>query len=347
MEKRVFFFDLLRCVAALAVVAIHVLAPYRHELGVIPFHEWFSAITINGMSRWAVPVFIMITGGLMLTDERPFDVKYYLRRRLGKVLLPFIIWSVFYAYLSGWSLDGYDVDIFMSLLVNSYQQETYYHLGFFYYFIPLYFVIPFLQIFIVRVDNSTVLFVLLFWLLTTTLYLFRIDGFWSHELWLYSGYLLLGYVLYQKITLTKQVMICFVFLGLIGLAASVGMVALNSIALEKYTVGRWLSYKTINTVVAASMVFMLCRYYAGNLNGTARKIIVFISRYSLGIYILHPIFLWPLKVFYGLQDDDIQTTRILAHPLLVIPFWTIFSGAGALFLSWRVSKSAKIAWLLP
>ena len=347
MEKRVFFFDLLRCVAALAVVAIHVLAPYRHELGVIPFHEWFSAITINGMSRWAVPVFIMITGGLMLTDARPFDVKYYLRRRLGKVLLPFIVWSLFYAYLSGWSLDGYDVDISMSLLVNSYRQETYYHLGFFYYFLPLYFVIPFLQVFIARVDSTSVLFFLFFWLLTTTLYLFKIDGFWSHELWLYSGYLLLGYVLYQKIALTKQVIIWFIFAGSIGLAASVGMVTMNSIALEKYTVGRWLSYKTINTVFAASMVFMLCRFYADYINGTARSIVAFISRYSLGIYILHPVFLWPLKTFYGLEGGDVETSRVLGQPLLVIPFWTIFSGAGALFLSWIVSKSTKTAWLLP
>jgi len=37
--KRVMFFDLMRCVAAVAVIAIHVLAPYRHELGNIPYGE--------------------------------------------------------------------------------------------------------------------------------------------------------------------------------------------------------------------------------------------------------------------------------------------------------------------
>ena len=39
MRERVLFFDLLRCVAAVAVIAIHVLAPYRNELGVIPFDQ--------------------------------------------------------------------------------------------------------------------------------------------------------------------------------------------------------------------------------------------------------------------------------------------------------------------
>ena len=30
------------------------------------------------MSRWAVPVFIMITGALLLSDPRVFEVKYCL-----------------------------------------------------------------------------------------------------------------------------------------------------------------------------------------------------------------------------------------------------------------------------
>ena len=41
------------------------------------------------------------------------------------------------------------------------------------------------------------------WLLTTLLYLMKIDGPWSIELWLYSGYLPLGYILFKKIPLTK------------------------------------------------------------------------------------------------------------------------------------------------
>ena len=75
MRQRVLFFDLLRCVAAVAVIAIHVLAPY------LPFNEWFTAVGVNGVTRWAVPVFILITGALMLSDTRPFDAKYYVKRR--------------------------------------------------------------------------------------------------------------------------------------------------------------------------------------------------------------------------------------------------------------------------
>ncbi|MGY3571027.1 acyltransferase [Vibrio paucivorans] len=337
MRQRVLFFDLLRCVAAVAVIAIHVLAPYRNELGVIPFNEWFTAVGVNGVTRWAVPVFILITGALMLSDTRPFDAKYYVKRRLGKVLVPFLLWSLFYAYLSGWSAAGYDGAVSKEVLVNSAEHATYYHLGFFYYFIPLYFVIPFLQIMVRKTGDAGVYAFTAVWLLTTLLYLMKIDGPWSIELWLYSGYLPLGYILFKKIPLTKTSVMIATGLGIAALATTVMMVVSNSLAAGEYTVGRWLSYKTLNVVLAASMIFMLCRYFGEGLSLGANKVVGFISQHSLGIYILHPIFLWPMKEFGWYQG----------HPGWVIPVWIVLSGAGALAMSWLFSRSSKTSWLLP
>lgn len=337
MKQRVLFFDLARCVAAVAVIAIHVLAPYRHELNSIPFDQWFTAIGVNSISRWAVPVFILITGALMLSDQRPFDAKYYVKRRLGKVLIPFIVWSLFYTYLSGWSLSGFDGETSWNVLLESYHQYTYYHLGFFYYFIPLYFVIPFLQIMVRKTGDGGIYAFTTIWLFTTLLYLLGIDGPWSHELWLYTGYLPLGYILYKKVPLNTLSLVASVLLGVGALVTTVYMVVETSLAVDKYTVGRWLSYKTLNTVLAASMIFMVCRYYGESLSKQSNKVVGFISQHSLGIYLLHPIFLWPMKEFGWHQG----------HPAWVIPLWIIISGGGALWMSWVLSKSQKTRWLLP
>lgn len=337
MRQRVLFFDLLRCVAAIAVIAIHVLAPYRHELGEIPFEQWVTAVGINSVSRWAVPVFILVTGALMLSDSRPFDARYYVKRRLGKVLVPFVIWSLFYTFLAGWSVVGFDVGVSWGVLLNSYHHYSYYHLGFFYYFIPLYFVIPFFQLLVRKTDDAAVYAYTGLWLFTTLLYLFKIDGPWSHELWLYSGYLPLGYLLYKKVPLNKLSLLVFALLGFLSLALTVSTVLGNSITAEKYTVGRWLSYKTLNTVLAASMIFMLCRYYGEGLSQRSNKVVALISQHSLGIYLLHPIFLWPMKAFGWHQG----------HPAWVIPLWVFVSGGGALWLSWMLSRSEKTRWLLP
>ncbi len=338
MTNRVFFFDLLRCIAAIAVIAIHVLAPYRYELNAIPFEQWVTAVSINGLSRWAVPVFIMITGALMLSDKRAFNLDYYVKKRLGKVLVPFLFWSVFYALLSGVTSQGYEINIATEKLINLPFEYTYYHLGFFYYFLPLYIVIPFIRPIVQKMDDNSLFAMITIWLLTTCFYLAKFDGIWSTEIWLYSGYLLLGYALYQRVSLSKTKTMIALVVAVVALTITVYMVINQSIQANKYTVGRWLSYKTINTAAIAAALFFICRYYGDMLSNTLRHIIRFISTYSLGIYLLHPLFLWPMKNFLWYKGHS---------AIWVIPLWVILSGIGALALSWLLAKSKKTAWLVP
>ena len=334
LRQKIVFFDLLRCVATVAVVVIHVLGPYRDQFGVIADCDWITAITFNSFNHWAVPVFIMITGALMLSDTHEFDAKYYVKRRLGKVLVPFLVWSAFFALLSGMTAQGYDSHVAMDTLRALPFHETYYHLGFFYYFIPLYFVAPFLRIFVQRSDSKSVIGVTCIWLLLNTLYLFKIDGIWSHQLVLYSGYLLFGYCLFK---LDWPRLAWLLPLGLTALLLTDYMVVTGSFAQGEYKVGRWMSYKSLNTALAAAMIFALCRYFADMLGDNWQRRVAFMSRYSLGIYLLHPLFLWPVKEF------DLY----FASPLIMIPFWTIICGGLALTVSYRLAKSPKTAWLAP
>ncbi|MGF1724445.1 acyltransferase [Photobacterium nomapromontoriensis] len=334
MREKVRFFDLLRCMAAIAVVVIHVLGPYRNQLGMIPDSGWIAAITFNSLSRWAVPVFIMITGALMLTDQRPFQLGYYVKRRLGKVLLPFLVWSCFYAGLSGLTASGYNGQEALDVLSHLPTHETYYHLGFFYYFIPLYFVVPFLRYFVLHYDRTAVVSLTGIWLILTALFLFKVDGPWSQELVLYSGYLLLGYCLFQFQWPSLRWLL---ILGGIGLVLTDYMVLSRSLDNGEYTVGRWLSYKTLNTALIAAMVFSLGRYVVMRMSESWLDRVAFMSRYSLGIYLLHPIFLWPVRAY------DLY----FLPPVLMIPLWTVVITVLALMASWLLAKSPKTAWLVP
>ncbi|GHA43436.1 acyltransferase [Photobacterium aphoticum] len=334
VREKVEFFDVLRCLAALAVVAIHVLGPYRDQLGVIPDADWITAITVNSASRWAVPVFIMITGALMLSDQRPFELGYYLKRRVGKVLVPFLVWSCFYALLSGLTLRGFDSQVVWDKLLALPVHETYYHLGFFYYFLPLYIVVPFFRYAVQHSDRLTVIAMTLVWLTLTTLFLFHIDGPWSHQLVLYSGYLLWGYCLFQYQWPRAGVLWG---LGLVALVITDYSVLSDSFASGQYTVGRWLSYKTLNTALIAAAVFALGRYVATRCSARWMAGMVFMSRYSLGIYLLHPLFLWPVRAFDG----------YVWPPVVMIPLLTVLITAVSLAASWLLAKSAKTAWLVP
>ncbi|SJL85089.1 acyltransferase [Vibrio palustris] len=336
-KKRVEFFDVLRCVAAIAVIAIHTLAPYRDLYGVIPDSEWLTAVTLNGSTRWAVPVFILISGALLMSDTRPFNADYYIKRRLGKVVLPFLAWSAFYVVLSGFSAQGFNSEVATETAANSWHHGTYYHLGFFYYFIPLYFVIPLFQ-WVNRHSNDGVWVAYVgVWLITTTLFLSHINGVWSSQYWLYTGYLPLGYLLYKRLPITSLTVAIATILGLLSLYFTVHSVVELSVMKGEYSVGRWLSYKTINVVLAASMIFILGRAITPYLPETLMKGIRVMSKYSLGIYLLHPIFLWPMKAFGWYQGN----------PSWVIPLWMLISGAGALTLSWLLARFKVTQWLVP
>ncbi len=338
MSKRIEFFDLLRVVAAVAVVAIHVLGPYRHQFSSLPFDQWSFAVGLNSVIRWAVPVFLLITGALMLSDRRPFQFGYYLKRRVAKVVIPFVVWSVFYAFFASFTPQGqFNPEAVKYILMHIREHAAYYHLGFFYYFIPLYLLAPFFKAAIERWGDEVAFGYVAIWLVTTALYLFHVDGVWSHEMWLYSGYLPLGYLLLNRMPNTLKPVAAMTLIGVLSLVTTAYMVIDHSVLAQQYTIGRWLSYKTINVVLAASMIFVLGRWLCEGSSSSSKAAVAFISRHSLGIYLAHPIVLWPMKQLGWYQGNT----------WLLIPVWTVIGFVGALAISYLLSKTRATAWLVP
>lgn len=353
-SNRIDYLDLLRVAAAVAVIIIHVIGPYRALFGEIPNSEWVTAIVFNNISRWAVPVFILITGALLLSDTRPWDTKNYIKRRVGKVLIPFLAWSIFYAFLTGVSTSGWNSEAAMETLQALPSHQTYYHLGFFYYFLPLYLVIPFLRPLVQRIPLWAVGTLVAAWLVLTLLYLMFVKGIWNHQLILYSGYLLAGFWLF-KIGQKKDAEFyanpqlkpqlgwrwLIIIFGVVGLIATNLYILETSFAADKYKFGRWLSYKTLNTALVAMMIFTIAQtwgaYWLSQGSQSLKKAIAFISRHSLGIYLMHPIILWPVRAFDWYPMPAI----------IMIPLWTFIAGAGALAMSYGLSKNKKTAWLVP
>lgn len=57
----------------------------------------------------------------------------------------------------------------------------------------------------------------------------------------------------------------------------------------------FMGYKTLNTVLIAGMLFVLAQTYADKIQGKLRAFVLIISKYSLGIYLLHPLLLIPVR----------------------------------------------------
>ena len=95
-EERIWAIDILRIASAFAVVLLHVSAEYFDE----SFYssEWAFRNFFGLMTRWCVPVFIMISGALFLQRGDISIGKLY-KKYIWRILLVYLVWSAVYASL--------------------------------------------------------------------------------------------------------------------------------------------------------------------------------------------------------------------------------------------------------
>ncbi len=324
-------YDLLRVFGVLAVVMIHVCGAYREALPEIGLVTWLTTIGLNGLSRWAVPLFIMISGALLLADQRRFELRRFVSRRVLKVVVPFVLWSIVYV--------GIDATLrpnpgLWSKLAALPTHAAWYHLSFFYYFIPLYLLIPVLMWVRDRAQGRGILAAYLgLWMVGICVELFGAAKYRWPDFFLYSGYLVLGYFMRD---LNHRFAVIVASAGALAAALTSAAVISQSMAAMDYVPGQWFSYKTINVALAASGVFCLGMLVTAR-SQSLPPLLSRVAENSLGIYLLHPLFLIPLR--------DLGYRSGL--PWLEIPCWFVAALVAAYWLSkWLRSRPAT-AWTVP
>ncbi len=102
MNKHLGWIDLLRVVACLLVVFSHCCDPFVARFESDP-GAFLTGVLSGSLVRCCVPLFVMMTGVLLLPVAT--DLGTFYRRRIGRLVLPLVFWSLalpllFYAYLN-------------------------------------------------------------------------------------------------------------------------------------------------------------------------------------------------------------------------------------------------------
>ncbi|MEH6454216.1 MAG: acyltransferase family protein [Psychromonas sp.] len=339
----IFYIDFLRFVAAIAVIAIHVLGPFRDLYGQIPEMQWLAASGINSVTRWAVPIFMMISGALLLSTERAFNCEHYLSKRVAKVVIPFVGWTLIYSLVGGFMVNGVFTGAWSSsetvrLIENSANDPVWYHLWFFYDFIPLYFVIPFLIPLLKKASPEHIKLAIACIMILFLMNWLKVESFLQENLFLYIGYLILGWYLFNRDNsgqlrnwvILGVAMLLFNFFGTWQIALEIG----------EYS-SFFMGYKTLNTAIIGGMIFVVAQTYAENIKGRLRSLVSIISKYSLGIYLLHPIILIPIR------DLDNGVYSFFVSNWLAIPIITLLVMAVSLICAMLLAKIPFVNRLLP
>jgi len=84
--------DWLKTIAILAVLLLHCSSKYLMPDFVFQ-PNWYCGVFFESLSRFGVPLFIMVSGFLILRKDQPISS---VPRRIKRVLIPFIFWLVVY-----------------------------------------------------------------------------------------------------------------------------------------------------------------------------------------------------------------------------------------------------------
>jgi surface polysaccharide O-acyltransferase-like enzyme len=132
-----------RILAIFAVIFLHVAAGVV-STEPIGSHNWWIANFFDSLSRWCVPVFVMISGALLLNPKKQENLSEFYAKRISRILIPLISWTIIYCiwvYLGGVVKND---PVSMTFLLQSVLQgNPYYHMWFLYMIIFMYLFTPF------------------------------------------------------------------------------------------------------------------------------------------------------------------------------------------------------------
>lgn len=207
-DSRVYFLDYTRVVACFMVILVHCIEPFYLADGGTVIASKSDALwvtCINSLLRIAVPLFIMISSYLLVPIAGSTESFY--RRRVERVVIPFIIFSLLYALIPAWGSGG-EIDIIGNLKILTFNfLPLSGHLWFVYMILGVYLIMPIISPWLERVSARGERAFLMLWILATAVPFIReisegvrgSEGIWGEASWNEFGMLyyvsgFIGYV---------------------------------------------------------------------------------------------------------------------------------------------------------
>jgi surface polysaccharide O-acyltransferase-like enzyme len=142
LEHRFGHFDLLRVVACLAVILLHLAATIVKDHEFIGTIHWHVSNAINAATTWCVPVFVMLSGALLLNPKKHQRFESFWAKRATRLLPALIAWSAIYF---AWRAYYWHESLSPLLIAHDIAVgQPYIHLYFLFLIAGLYLVTPFL-----------------------------------------------------------------------------------------------------------------------------------------------------------------------------------------------------------
>lgn len=355
MKGRVKYCDSLKAISIILVILIHVFAIYR-DLYINSNRVYYAILSFgDSFTRVAVPIFFMITGIFMLNKKSEKSYKEYFWKRIPKLVIPFLIFSIIY-----YIYEAYKVNEPLSLLYFLQTFTTYggfkYHFWFMYEIIRVYLLIPFISILVkglTKKDLKTL--ITLIFVMGNVISFIQLFS-WRYNLNLFKGialsnlticinYLLLGYYLY-KYDIKKETRKKIYILGIISIIL---MPIFDLLYIDNMRNDAVFTISSIFPIFPSMSIFLLFKYNYDKIKIPAiiEKATNKIAANSLYIYMIHVIVLEYVNKYLQKIITPNRFIKALLLIILVLVLTVILSYIGAIIFDYIyrwISKGLSKLW---
>ena len=336
-RPHIVYFDVLRGLAPLFVVWIHTLTRWQG------YFSQGGLFVLQEIGRWAVPIFIMISGALMLDPRRVFKLK----KHAIKIVICLLAWIVIYALASLW-LDPVGSRAFT--LGFGLGGGATYHLWFMYMILALYLLTPLLRK--AAEDRRLLKYLIMLGVVFSfglpfierlmSLVCYRVEiplingylrggGLFTrlagHLKLDYVTYYLLGYYLATE-RIQRHKRWAIYALGILGVVVNFGLVLAQSRngAIVGTTID---SYVNIAVLSMSAALFLWFRRHFAQARKTPR-IWAGMAKYSLGIYLVHVLIIRIIAKYLNVFDWE---PKIMIMLLLTVVVYLL-----SFVITWVLSR---------
>lgn len=314
IKQKNYNLEIIRVVSAFFVVAIHVANYYCRRWEYISDGQYIFSVIINTLARFSVPCFFLISGSLLMGRQESLGKH---GKRLWHFARILVFWSLFY-YIFNILYVGKDSQL-DTLLVEPVKA----HLWYLYALIPIYLILPFIQVMVHNMDE--ILDKALIALCLVSLFLLYFLSLGKEELYYdipligdrsYSVYFFMGYYIkkYAQRIRLSTLQLTGIFLGCT--CADIILTLWMSFSTHNFY-ERFLEYGNPLVFLSGISLFMLLyKLQDGhmNLSGLKLKIVTVLGNCGLGIYLIHVV----LLDIYKKNVDVTTLPSFVGIPLLTI-----------------------------
>jgi surface polysaccharide O-acyltransferase-like enzyme len=325
--------DLIRTVAMILVILLHASIENNPSIDIMSpqgIQLWWVSDIYNSLARTCVPLFIMLTGFLLLQPSKAEEpIRVFIKKRWKRIGIPVLFWAG--AYFA-WRFLINAETFSLTSIVQSIFVGPYFHFWYIYILIGLYLLTPVIRVLVAHADWNTIKYFFLLWFVGTgvvplfTLYsgISAASSWFDQSVFVLTGmvgYFVLGaYV--TRLQLRSSTLLLILVLSslwtIIGTYFSAGILG------NGYS-QFFLEASSFNVIMASVTLFLLLatvsrqtietRFSSGN------RVLKVISENTLPIYLFHVMVLETLQKGYLGFKISVSTM----NPIIEIPLITVIT----------------------